>query len=140
MATSTTSAQPVGGALRQTQVLIATNTAANATRNITAGPTTLFTVLADNQKAAASNTKVWVKLYDDISDGWTPGTTQASLGFPLTAYTSADDDQFTGTYQLMHTSTGLRFENGISVAASKEAGDLATAAPATDVGVQFTHS
>lgn len=140
MATSVSTPRPVGGPLVQTKVLVLENTATNQTRNITAGPSTLFTVLADNQQAAASNTKVWVKLYDDISDGWTPGTTQAVIGFPIAAWTAADDSQFKGTYQLMHTSTGLRFEKGISAAASQEAGDEATAAPATDVGVEFTHS
>ncbi len=141
MATSVSTPQSTGSTVQQTKVLILQHGATNQTRNITGGPSTLFTVLADNQAASASNTKVWVKLTDDISDGWTPGTTLSLLGFPMVAYTAADTGQFLGTYQLLHIGgTGLRFENGISAYASKEAGDLATAAPGTAVGVQFTHS
>lgn len=143
MATSVSTPRPVGGPLTQTKVLILENTATNQTRNITAGPSTLFTVLADNlSSAVASNTKVWVKLTDDISDGWSPGTTKALLGFPVAARTVSSDVtmQFLGDYQLLHIGAGLQFENGISAFASKEAGDLATNPPGTDVGVQLTHS
>lgn len=124
----------------QTEITAVPKDATAATRNVSRGPTTLFTVLGDNQKAAAGNTQVWVKLFDTIANSWTPGTTQAVLGFPLEAYTSADDSQALGTYQLMHSATGARFEKGISISVSKEAGDAATADAGTDVRVDLTHS
>ncbi len=140
MATSATSARPAASRLVQTQAAVLSNTASFDHRNITRGPVTLFTVTADNQKAAAGNTKVWVKLYDNISNTWTPGTTKAKLGFPVEAYTSADDNQAIGTYQVMHSRTGILFEKGISIAGTKEGGDLATAAPGTDFLAELTHS
>ncbi len=143
MATTVSTPSPMAGAVQQTKVLVLAHTASVATRNITGGPSTLYTLLGDNLNVlVASNTKVWVKLTDDISDGWTPGTTLTLIGFPLVARTVDGDVtlQFTGSYQLLHINSGLRFENGISAYASKEAGDAATAAPGTDVGVQLTHS
>ena len=129
--------------LLQTQetVVLAGLTAAarQAQRNVSNGPTTLYGVLVDNQQAAASNTQVWVKLYDDISNSWVPGTTKALMGFPIEAWTSADDSQESGTYQVMVSKNGVAFENGISLMVSKEAGDTATADAATEVLVELVH-
>lgn len=126
--------------LLQTQVSEISNAASADSRNISRGPTQLFTVTADNQQAAASNTRVWVKLYDTIANSWAPGTTRALMGFPIEAWTAADDSQGLGTYQVMHSKTGIQFVNGISIAAAKTGGDDATAAPATLVRAELTHS
>lgn len=141
MATSSSSARGLPSVSGQlTQVNTPINTASADTRNVTRGTTTLFAAIADNQQAAAGNTQIWIKLYDDVSNTWTPGTTLAYLGFPVEAWTSADDQQADGTYQVMTIRPGLLFEKGISVAATKEAGDLATNPPATDAHLELVHS
>jgi hypothetical protein len=140
MVTSVTSARPATSSLIQTQVSALSNAASAEARNVTRGAVTLFTVTVDNQAAAASNTKVWIKLYDDISNSWAPGTTKAKLGFPIEAWTAADGSQAIGTYQVMHSRSGVLFDNGISLAAAQTPGDDATAAPATNVLAELTHS
>jgi len=142
MATGTTASSRPTSSLVQTGITELSNAASAAARNVTRGPTTLFTITADNQKTETSNTKVWVKLYDIISNTWTPGTDKAALGFPVEAYvSSADpDNQGAGTYQVMHSRSGVQFEKGISIAGTKEAGDLATAAPGAAFAAELTHS
>ena len=89
------------GALNQTQTLVLTRASTDsgklAQRNVVRTPTTVYGILVDNQKAEVSNTKVWVKVYDGVSDSWNPGTTIAIMGFPIEAWPSADDSQLKGT-------------------------------------------
>lgn len=124
----------------QTQVTEISNVASNASRNVTKGPTIIFAIVGDNQKAAASNTRVHLKIYDKTGDDWAPGTTQAIMGFPIEAWTSPDDAQFIGTSAMWIIPDGLPIENGVSIAVAKEFGDDATTAPATAVQAELVHS
>lgn len=124
----------------QTNITEIGNTASQTARNVTRGATSLFGIVVDNQQAAASNVQVFIKLYDDISNTWTPGTTKAAFGFPIEAWTSADNSQALGTYQVAFSRTGMSFDNGISVAAAEEAGDTATTAPTPTLLAEFLHS
>ncbi len=120
-----------------TQILIIPSTATAATRNVTNGPGTLHTIIVDNQKAAASNTKIWIKIYDVTSQGWTPGTTLPIIIFPIAAWTAADDSQLIGTYQVMTIPGGMPFENGLSISATEVDGDPVGSDPGTDVAVEL---
>lgn len=124
----------------QTQVLILPSTATAATRNVTNGSGTLHAIIVDNQKAASGNTKTWVKIYDITSTGWAPGTTLPVIIFPVVLYTSADDSQLKGTYQVVVIPGGLLFENGLSIAASTLDGDEVGADPGTDIAVELVTS
>lgn len=121
----------------QTQILVLTSTASAATRNITNGPGTLHAIIVDNQKAAASNTKIWIKIYDVTSQGWAPGTTLPIIIFPIEQWTAADDSQEIGTYQVMIIPGGLPFENGLSISATEVDGDAVGSDPGTDVTVEL---
>ena len=84
------------GALNQTQTLVLTRASTDsgklAQRNVVRTPTTVYGILVDNQEAESGNTKVWIKVYDDVSDSWNPGTTKAIMGFPIEQRTAAADD------------------------------------------------
>lgn len=125
-----------------TQITAIQNVASAATRNVSRGATTLFGVTLDNQKGAGTSAQIWIKLYDSIANSWSPGTTKAKLGFPVEAWAAADNSQALGTYQVMQTVVGVRFEKGISIAASKEAGDSAAAPPdaLSPVQAELIHS
>ena len=124
-----------------TQVSGPTNSSSADTRNVTQGPATVFGITVDNQKAVASNTKIWAKLYDATTQGWTPGTDLAFMGFPVEAWTSEDDSQGIGTYQACFIPDGLPFANGVSIAAVQTAGDGGTgdSDPATNIIVELVH-
>ena len=133
------------GPLGQTQTLVVTKagTAGEKVeqRNVTRKPSTVFRVLVDNQGLVSSNTLVYIKLYDNISSGWSPGVGEkALLGFPIEKWTVVDPSQLLGTYQFMITRSGIPFTNGVSVAAGKEAGDTMTNSPATNVALELIHS
>ena len=143
MATAILSGQIVGRTQQvQTQVTGVTNVKSAAARNVTKGPTTLYAIVADNQEDEDSNVQIFVKVYDITTEGWVPANDQGIIGFPMEQYVSTNDpnNQFASTYIVCIIPEGLPIENGISVAASKEAGDDVTTAPVTEIQVEFVHS
>ncbi len=109
------------------------NTVAAKNKNFRNGPATLTAVFGDNT-ITASNTKVWLKIYDIVDDTLVAGTSTPVIVFPIETVST---NPVAGTITLT-IGDGLRFENGISVMASKEDGDEMAAAPDSAVDGIFT--
>lgn len=111
----------------------------NAVRDGRLGPATLYFV-EGSASIDAGATKNYIKVYDDISDAFVPGTTAPDLVIPvkLTASGGAAPTSNSVGTQAMTISTGLKFDNGISMVACQEAGDTVTTVPGSDMDVYFT--
>lgn len=112
------------------------NVASAAARNVSEGPTDLLGVELDN--LVASGSANWLKLYDDATSAWTPGTTKPVFIMPVKAYAAAGAERATG-FATAYCFEGYSFNEGISTAASKENGDTATAAPDASFIARLTH-
>lgn len=108
---------------------------AKAAKDLRNGPVTVFK-LELNNTIFTSGDKVYVKLYDNISSGWTAGVSPPVIVMPVPVETSGDGNPATGIAILL-CPDGMKFENGLSILASKEPGDTITLAPATAVGVRM---
>ena len=124
-------------ASQRSQLADLENAATNANRNIAEGPTDLMAIEVDNLIAGAS--KDWIKLYDDATTAWTPGTTKPIMVIPVETYAAAAS-RATG-FLVAYCLEGYPFDEGISAIASKENGDTATAAPdgADGLNVDLIH-
>lgn len=111
------------------------NTVVAAQKNIRNGPTTLQSVMADNT-VTASNTKVWLKLYDLIDNTFVAGTSRPDIGFPVRAVST---NPVAGVEEVVITGDddGFRFVNGLSVLASKENGDTMANPPGSALDARF---
>jgi hypothetical protein len=104
-------------------------TADKTTLNVRSGPVSVYSVEADNMLSAA-NTKVWVKLYDNITAALVPGTTAPDMIFPVPAVVVAADAAVRGEGLVgWECLEGIEFVNGVSVLCTLEDGDAADAAP-----------
>lgn len=133
----TSSRVPPISTAQRTQLADIENVATNANRNIAEGPADLMAIEVDNLISGAS--KDWIKLYDDATTAWTPGTTKPIMIIPVEIYAAAAS-RGTG-FLVAYCLEGYPFEEGISAIASKENGDTATAAPdgADGLNVDLIH-
>lgn len=110
------------------------NTVAAEHKNVRNGPTTLISVNVDNT-ITSNNTKVWVKIYDIVDDTLiADGSATPVIIFPVETVST---NPVAGTL-LCEIGDGLRFDEGISIMASKEDGDELAAVPASQVDAIFT--
>jgi hypothetical protein len=112
------------------------NVASAAARNVTEGPADLFAIELDN--LVVSGSANWLKLYDDATSSWTPGTTKPVFIMPVPVYAAANGGRATG-FATAYCIDGYPFDEGVSTAASKENGDTATAAPDASFNVRLIH-
>lgn len=112
------------------------NVASDAARNVSDGPTDLLAVELDN--LIVSGSANWLKLYDDATSAWAPGTTKPVFIMPVKAYAAANGGRATG-FATVYCLEGYPFAEGVSTAASKENGDTATATPDASFIARLIH-
>jgi hypothetical protein len=106
-----------------------------ADKNIRGGPTTLYGLFLDNTETGGA--KCWIKLFDNDGSDIDEGTTLPEIIIPCAAYSAAGADAHVGGIMDCLIPSGLAFTEGITMFASKEDGNDATADPDGDLEVRL---